>query len=57
VRIIIFSFLSLIVFSFFRIRSFLKNTDGADYVDLIVSFEASDGSEANGPTVRYWLNN
>jgi ferredoxin-thioredoxin reductase catalytic subunit len=38
-----------------RLRRLITREKGQKYVDLIVTFENDDGSDVNGPPVRYWL--
>lgn len=38
-----------------RLRRLIAREKGQKYVDLIVTFENDDGSDVNGPPVRYWL--
>jgi ubiquitin-activating enzyme E1-like protein 2 len=38
-----------------RLRRLIGREKGQKYVDLIVTFENDDGSDVNGPPVRYWL--
>ncbi len=36
-------------------RRLITREKGQKYVDLIVTFENDDGSDVDGPPVRYWL--
>lgn len=38
-----------------KLRRLIAREKGQKYVDLIVTFENDDGSDVNGPPVRYWL--
>lgn len=38
-----------------RLRRLITREKGQKYVDLIVTFENDDGSDVNGPPVRFWL--
>jgi len=38
-----------------KLRRLITREKGQKYVDLIVTFENDDGSDVNGPPVRYWL--
>jgi len=38
-----------------RLRRLLERQKGQKYIDLVVTFENDDGSDVNGPPVRFWL--